>query len=342
MMNIRLGFILAIMSAWALPSYPIVFDTMCYQQELTPEHKQTIFLLGDCHEYLKELDDQSKKRVRKLSGQQRNDIIALAQKHKATVLVEDMVYGIPHNLFLGLPTMITLAMDRYFKCYHPQVITNFTLECRKNHVDAYSIECRHADSIMETPPPYLNYVISKIKKIYAFASCLVTPISAFIACSVAPCHVLISQLLMWSTTTTLTPKAFTPALKGLLTTSQLYENRHIITQAKKLHRSPKLQQKIQAIEHIWQHNPAGGIDELVDLNALNFIANHPEKKVIMVCAGAWHIEHIADFLEDYGYHSQPIQPLLALDKPIEVNAEMGPIKPLALEKTFADTHLSLA
>lgn len=342
MKNIRLGFILVIMSTWTLPSYPIIFDTMCYQKERTPKHKQTIFLLGDCHEYLKEIDDQAKKRVRELSNQQRNDIIALAQKLKATVLIEDMVYGIPHNPFLGLPTMLTLIMDRYFKCYHPQVITNFTLECRKNHVDAYSIECRHADSILETPPPYLNYVISKIKKAYSIASYLLTPISAFIAYVTTPSHVIMARTLIQVISITPNPEILISALKTLLTTSQVHENKHIITQAKKLHKSHTLQQKIKTIELILQHNPAGGIDELVDFKALNFIVEHPEEKVIIVCAGAWHIEHIADFLEDYGYRSQPIQPLLALDKSIEVNAEMGPIKPLALEKTFAKTNLALA
>jgi hypothetical protein len=140
-------------------AYGIIFDAIKLSRIRKNGTKQTIWLLGDCHEYSDDLTRQEGSMIKKITHQQRADIVAMAQHLKATVLVEDITNCVPAHPIIGLPTMITLAMDKFFANYHEQVITNLATLCRTNAVPSYSIECRHSALIADAPPTYLSYIM---------------------------------------------------------------------------------------------------------------------------------------------------------------------------------------
>lgn len=331
--------ILPVLLFWAHTTSPLIFDATSLTKTTKNGLKQTIILLGDCHEYLSEVNPEHRAVLKKNTSQQRQDIIALAKDLQATVLIEDMVYGIPCHTLFGLPTMITLAMDRYLECYHHQVITNLTTECLKNGIDAHSVECRHACAIIETPPPYFMNIINTTYRWWSFISTSFLSASSFLINYVVP---------FWIQTTI---SCIKPIMKqsslnswGLysLQAHQWLEIKGILDKAKQLHTNPNIQKTIHEIEKAWLHNHCYPLDNFVDLKALNYIIEHPEKETIIICAGAWHTDNIADYLEKIGYERKDFDMQFSTPQALKINKEKDLIQPIAILATCHPNYASNA
>ena len=323
------------------PLEAIIYEAIKLATDRQSGLNQTIWLLGDCHEYLDEIDSNKRELVKELTAQQRTDITAFAKTIGATVLVEDMVNGQTACPILGpifgLPTLITLAMDQFLGQYCAQVITNLCSECRTQNIPSYSIECRHTASILRDPPYYLSFITTALTSwLPALGKTIIS--SIFFGPSIG-CMFGVKELSSINL-----PKKGALQKHDLLAlhAHQSLENNYVLTSAKKLHTNPKIQEHIIKLEKEYAKKSSNPFDALVDFKALNYIVEHPECENIIICAGSWHTNNIASMLKLIGYQNEKVESQYTQKKPMIINAEKHLILPIALQSTFDEHTIKLA
>jgi hypothetical protein len=334
-MRIRTIVIAAIFFTQSL--YGIIFDALKLSRIQKNGTKQTVWLLGDCHEYSDDLTRQQGSIIKKITHQQRADIVAMAQHLKATVLVEDIANCVPAHPIIGLPTMITLAMDKFFANYHEQVITNLATLCRVHAVPSYSIECRHAALIADAPPTYLSYIMDFTT---SWIPAIIETVASGIFFGSSISFSLGAKQLAHSIFYDYSASLRNHQLAALYV-HQYLENKAILTTAQQLHQHPAIKKVLRKLENALLKKPCVAFDRLVDFKALNFIVQHPACDTIMLCAGAWHTDNIADLLVLCGFEESTVQFQYARKKPCTINGEHDVVVPLAIRDTVAQQDHSL-
>jgi hypothetical protein len=119
------------------------------------------------------------------------------------------------------------------------------------------------------------------------------------------------------------------------------ENKTVLTTAQRLHQHPAIKKVLHKLESSLLKKPCVAVDRLVDFKALNFIVEHPACDTIMLCAGAWHTDNLADLLELSGFEESTVQFQYARKKPCTVNGEHDVVVPLAIRDTVAQRDYSL-
>ena len=330
-------FLLSCIFSFQQPLEAIIYQATKLTTDTQSVPNQTIWLLGDCHEYLDEIDSNKQALLKELTAQQRTDIIAFAKNIGATVLVEDMVTCQAAYPILGLPTLITLAMDQFLGQYYAQVITNLCSDCAKQKIPYYSIECRHTASILREPPHYLPYIMTALTSwLPAIGKTVIS--SIYFGTSIG-CMFGVKELLAINL-----PQDGALQKSDLLTlhAHQSLENNYVLTNAKKLHTHPKIQERIKKLEKQYSKKSSSPFDDLVDFKALNYIIEHPETENIIICAGSWHTNNIASLLKLSGYQKDKLESRYTQQEPMIINAEKHLILPIALQTTFAENSIKLA